>query len=162
MEIKEAIELFFIVVTGIATTGTFLFNFLDRKPKCEIRFRVHTGQIGLVDIPELRVTVTNTGRTDLFVESVWILSEKYKNGFFVDLSSGSGISKGILLAPKRRLRKQVFLDKVLDSLGTEALEQQEIQLWVEVYTEIGKVYHSKKLSLSPEQVDQALKGSVRR
>ena len=161
MEIKEGVQLFFTVITGIATTGTFLFMLFDRTPKCEIQIKAGFDKVDEIEVPKLVVTIINTGRSDFFIARTWILSNEDKIAYLVHLSSNDFLN-GFLLSTKRRVVKDVYLEKVLEQIDPKDLKQPELQLWVEVRTEVGKVFHSKKLSISPEQIEQALKGKARR
>jgi len=155
MEFKEILNLFFTVATGIATTGTFLFMLFDRKPKCEVRIKLSSDKVGDVDVPKIVITITNTGRTDIFIARTWIFANDEIKPYLV-LFSPRDFREGILLSAKRRLMTDVYLEKILEEVDSKDLKQPELLLWVEVRTEIGKVYHSKKLSIPSEQIEQVL------
>lgn len=149
----DTIHLIFTILTGIATTGTFVYFLLDRKPRCKIKTWMSTTDIGRVPTPDIIITITNTGKVDLFIHAVWIISSQMENSYYVHFSQRSMHTGSIDLHPKRRVSKRVYIHDFQPLFKQEFRKKTAPTIQIKVVLETGQWFHSKKLSIPPELLE---------
>jgi hypothetical protein len=168
---KEGVEFLFTILTGLATTGTFLFLLFDRRPSCEIKLRISesqrsfpniNGARNMVSSPELFLTITNTGRVELYIAAVWINSETFKTSYYLrcnrvnrDTTTGS-----FALLPKRRTVQRIYLSDLIRESCPEDGKVSLLEIQAEIVLETGDKFHSKKLPIPAELLEAASKESL--
>lgn len=149
----EIIKLAFAIITGIATTGTFIYFLLDRKPRCKINTRISTTDIGRVPTPDIIIFITNTGKVDLFIHAVWIISSQMEDSFYVRFSQRNMNTGSIDLHPKRRISTRVYVHDIRPLFKKELNKKTAPTIQVKVVLESGEWFHSKKLSIPLELLE---------
>lgn len=168
---KEEIEFLFTILTGLATTGTFLFHLFDRRPGCKTQLRIRessrsvqtkTGAWINSPSPEIFLAITNIGRVELFIATVWIKSDNFKKPYYFRFNhvNRSATSAGFTLSPKRRTAQTVFLSDILQDTWQEGSKMPRLKIQAEIVLETGKRIHSKTLSIPAELLEAASKESL--
>ena len=150
----------FAIVISLVSLGIV---FYDRKERCKITLKKGNCEQLVSDddgylysgfVPGVEIYVRNTGRPTFYIDQLRLHSSHLPNTHIVLDPKRKKINPdgSITVEWHRSVKSSLSYRELARALKLDPSKSEEIELWVEVETESGKHFLSKKLFLRVEQL----------